>query len=158
MKYMKQIGVISTIAFIAELLHFAIPLPIPASVYGMAILFFCLCLGIIKMEMVEDVADWILSIMPIFFIAPTVGLIEAFGDIQGQVIPLVLMCFISTVVVTSITGLTAQAIIRLRKDKKEEKKMNDILLSSTFFGVSISLLTYFLGMFLRKNLIKIKRV
>lgn len=29
--------------------------------------------------------------------------------------------------------------------------MNDILLSSTFFGVSISLLTYFFGMFLRKK-------
>ena len=29
--------------------------------------------------------------------------------------------------------------------------MNDVLLSSTFFGVSISLLTYFFGMFLRKK-------
>lgn len=29
--------------------------------------------------------------------------------------------------------------------------MNDLLLSSTFFGVSISLLTYFFGMFLRKK-------
>lgn len=29
--------------------------------------------------------------------------------------------------------------------------MNDVLLTSTFFGVSISLLTYFLGMFLRKK-------
>ena len=118
MKYMKQIGVISTIAFIAELLHFVIPLPIPASVYGMAILFFCLCFGVIKLEMVADVADWILSIMPIFFIAPTVGLIEAFGDIKGKVIPLVLICFVSTVVVTAVTGLTAQGILRLRKEKK----------------------------------------
>ena len=118
MKYMIQIGVISTIAFIAELLHFILPLPIPASVYGMAILFFCLCLGIIKMEMVEGVADWILSIMPIFFIAPTVGLIEAIEDIKGQVIPLLLICIISTVVVTSVTGLTAQGIIRLRNRKK----------------------------------------
>lgn len=118
MKYMKQIGVIATIAFIAELLYFVIPLPIPASVYGMAILFFSLCFGIIKIEMVEDVADWILSIMPIFFIAPTVGLIEAFEDIKGQVIPLVLICIISTVVVTSVTGLTAQGIIRLRNGKK----------------------------------------
>ena len=118
MKYMIQIGVISTIAFIAELLHFVIPLPIPASVYGMVILFLCLCLGIIKIEMVEDVADWILSIMPIFFIAPTVGLIEAFGDIKGQVIPLVLMCLISTFVVTAVTSLIAQAIIRLRREKK----------------------------------------
>lgn len=118
MKYMKQIGVIATIAFIAELLYFVIPLPIPASVYGMAILFFSLCFGIIKLEMVEDVADWILSIMPIFFIAPTVGLIEAFEDIKGQLIPLVLICIISTVLVTSVTGLTAQGIIRLRKGKK----------------------------------------
>lgn len=119
---MKQIGVISTIAFIAELLHFVIPLPIPASVYGMAILFFCLCFGVIKLEMVADVADWILSIMPIFFIAPTVGLIEAFGDIKGKVIPLVLICFVSTVVVTAVTGLTAQGILRLRKEKKGGKE------------------------------------
>ena len=118
MKYMKQIGVIATIAFIAELLYFVIPLPIPASVYGMAILFFSLCFGIIKIEMVEDVADWILSIMPIFFIAPTVGLIEAIEDIKGQVIPLLLICVISTVAVTSVTGLTAQGIIRLRNRKK----------------------------------------
>ena len=122
MKYMKQIGVIVTIAFIAELLYFVIPLPIPASVYGMVILFVSLCLGIIKLEMVEDVADWILSIMPIFFIAPTVGLIEAFGDIEGQVIPLVLICIVSTFVVTSVTGLTAQGIIRLRKKKKGGKE------------------------------------
>ena len=122
MKYMKQIGVISTIAFVAEVLHFVIPLPIPASVYGMLILFLSLCLGIIKMEMVEDVADWILSIMPIFFIAPTVGLIEAFGDIKGQVIPLVLLCCISTVVVTAVTGCIAQAIIRLRRKRKGGKE------------------------------------
>ena len=122
MKYMIQIGVISTIAFIAEILHFILPFPIPASVYGMVILFLCLCFGIIKMEMVEDVADWILSIMPIFFIAPTVGLIEAFGDIKGQVIPLVFICFVSTVVVTSVTGLIAQGIIRLRKERKGGKE------------------------------------
>ena len=122
MKYMKQIGVIATIAFIAELLYYMIPLPIPASVYGMTILFFSLCFGIIKIEMVEDVSDWILSIMPIFFIAPTVGLMEAFENIKGQVIPLLLICVISTLVVTSVTGLTAQGIIRLRNGKKEEKK------------------------------------
>ena len=35
--------------------------------------------------------------------------------------------------------------------EKGKKKMNDLLLSTTFFGVSISLLTYFFGMFLRKK-------
>lgn len=120
MKYMKQIGIIATIAFMAELLYFVVPLPIPASVYGMGILFLCLCFGIIKIEMVEETADWILSIMPIFFIAPTVGLIEAIEDIKGQVLMLVFMCVISTVVVTAVTGGIAQSIIRLRSKRKGE--------------------------------------
>lgn len=122
MKYMKQIGVIATISFIAELLHYFLPLPIPASVYGMVLLFVLLCLGIIKLPQVEDVADWMLSIMPIFFIAPSVGLINSFDSIKGQVLPLVLICFVSTIAVTGLTGLVAQGIIRLQKKKKGGKK------------------------------------
>ena len=122
MKYMKQIGLIATISFISELLHYFLPLPIPASVYGMVILFVSLCLGIIKLPQVEDVADWMLSIMPIFFIAPSVGLINSFDSIKGQVLALVTICFVSTVVVTALTGLIAQVIIRVQKKRKEGKK------------------------------------
>lgn len=122
MKYMMQIGIIATLSFIAELLHFFLPLPIPASVYGLVILFVLLCFKVIKLPQVEDVADWMLSVMPIFFIAPSVGLINSFDSIKGQVIPLVFICFISTVVVTALTGLIAQGIIRLQKRKKGEKK------------------------------------
>ena len=122
MKYMKQIGIIATISFVSELLHFFLPLPIPASVYGMVILFVFLCLGIIKLSQVENVADWLLSIMPIFFIAPSVGLINSFDSIKGQVLPLVFICFISTIVVTALTGLVAQGVIRLQNRKKGGKK------------------------------------
>lgn len=118
MKYMMQIGIIATISFTAELMHFFIPLPIPASVYGMVILFLLLCLKIVKLPQVEDVADWMLSIMPIFFIAPSVGLINSFDSIKGQVIPLIVVCFVSTVVVTALTGLIAQGIIRMQKKKR----------------------------------------
>lgn len=122
MKYMMQIGIIATISFIAELLHFFLPFPIPASVYGMVILFVLLCLKVIKLPQVENVADWMLSVMPIFFITPSVGLIKSFDSIKGQVIPLVFICFISTVIVTALTGLAAQGIIRLQKKRKEGKK------------------------------------
>ena len=122
MKYMKQIGIIATISFISELLHFFLPLPIPASVYGMVILFVLLCLGVIKLPQIEALADWLLSVMPIFFIAPSVGLINSFDSVKGQVIPLVAICFVSTVVVTSLTGLIAQGIIRLQKRIKGGKE------------------------------------
>ena len=122
MKYIIQAGIIATISFIGELLHFFVPLPIPASVYGMVILFALLCLKVIKLPQVEDVANWLLSVMPIFFIAPSVGLINSFDSIKGQVLPLVFICFISTIVVTALTGFVAQGIIRLQNKKRGGKK------------------------------------
>ena len=126
MKYMIQAGIIATICFIGELLHFFIPLPVPASVYGMVILFVLLCLKVIKLPharpQVEEVADWLLSIMPIFFIAPSVGLIKSFDSIKGQVLPLIFICFISTILVTALTGLIAQGVIYLQKKKKGGKE------------------------------------
>lgn len=122
MKYIIQAGIIATISFIGELLHFFVPLPIPASVYGMVILFVLLCLKVIKLPQVEDVANWLLSVMPIFFIAPSVGIINSFDSIKGQVLPLVFICFISTIVVMALTGLVAQGVIHLQNRKKGGKK------------------------------------
>ena len=50
MKYLIQMMIIGGITFLGEMLHVLIPLPVPASVYGMAILFVCLCLHIIREE------------------------------------------------------------------------------------------------------------
>ena len=118
MKYIKQFALIALLTFIGECLNLLIPLPVPASIYGMVLLFLCLQTGIIKLSQIEDTADLMLGVMPIFFIAPSVGLINSFDSIKGQVIPLVVICFVSTVVVTSLTGLISQAIIRLQKKKK----------------------------------------
>ena len=42
MKYVKQFLIILAISLIGELLKYVLPLPIPASIYGMVILFICL--------------------------------------------------------------------------------------------------------------------
>ena len=119
MKYIFQIGIIAGISFAAELLYIFLPLPVPASVYGLIILFILLCMKVIKLEQIEDVADFMLAIMPILFIEPSVGLMTSFEAIKGQAVVLVLMCILSTVVVTTVTGLVAQTIIRIRNRKDE---------------------------------------
>ena len=119
MKYIFQIGIIAGISFVAELLYIFLPLPVPASVYGLIILFILLCMKVIKLEQIEDVADFMLAIMPILFIEPSVGLMTSFESIKGQAVVLVLMCILSTVVVTTVTGLVAQTIIRIRNRKDE---------------------------------------
>ena len=45
MKYLKQLLIILGISFLGELLKYFLPLPIPASIYGMVILFALLLSG-----------------------------------------------------------------------------------------------------------------
>ena len=53
MKYLKQFGIILLISFIGEILNNAVPLPIPASIYGIIILFAALELKIVKLDSVK---------------------------------------------------------------------------------------------------------
>ena len=62
MKYVHQFLIIMTISFIGELLGLLLPLPIPASVYGLAIMLICLFTRVIKLNQIEEVADWLILI------------------------------------------------------------------------------------------------
>ena len=50
MKYLKQFLIILVISLIGELLNKLLPLPVPASIYGMVILFIGLLSGVIKLS------------------------------------------------------------------------------------------------------------
>ncbi len=118
MRYVKQFGIIALISFIGEILYIVLPFPIPASVYGLVLMFLLLITKIIPLKAVEEVSDWMIGIMPLFFVPPTVALVTSFDVVKGQIVPLVVVCFISTVVVTLVTGWVAQFVIR-RKQKQE---------------------------------------
>ena len=121
MKYLQQLAIIVTINFIGEILNHFIPLPVPASVYGLVILFICLCTGIVKVHQVDDVARFLLAIMPIMFLAPNVSIINSFAQVKEQAVSLVIIAFVSMMTVMAVTSLTAQWYIRLkRKHRKTE--------------------------------------
>lgn len=122
MKYIIQIGIITGISFIAELLHAVLPFPVPASVYGLLLLLLLLLTGILKEEHIRETADFMISIMPLFFVPPSVALMTSFDIMQGSILKLLAMCMVSTVVVMVVTGSVAQYIVRIGKRKQEEQK------------------------------------
>lgn len=125
MNYIFQLAIIFGVSFAGELLNAILPLPVPASVYGLVIMFLLLCTKIVKLEQVENAAEFLMSIMPLFFIEPTVGIMNSYGLVKGKIIPLFIACFLSFVVVMVVTGLISQAIIRFQhKDKKSESKQS----------------------------------
>ncbi len=113
MKYVKQLMIIFSISFIAEVLEYLIPLPIAASVYGLVLMLAALITKIIRLEQVERATDFLIEIMPIMFVPPTVSIMTNFAVLQEILIPLTLICVVTTVVVMAVTGHAAQFLMRI---------------------------------------------
>lgn len=118
MNYIFQLALILGVSFVGELLNAVLPFPIPASVYGLILLFLLLCSKIVKLEQVEQVAGFMISVMPIFFIEPTVGIINSYGLVKGKIAALFIAAFLSFAAVLAVTGLTAQAIMKFKNKEK----------------------------------------
>ena len=120
MKYVKQFAIIALMTFIGECLNRLLPLPVPASIYGMVLLFLSLQTGILKLSQIEETADLLLGVMPIFFISPTVSLMSSIGGIKDSLVEVFVICIVSTIAIMAVVGLVSQAIIR--RDRTEDKQ------------------------------------
>lgn len=116
MKYLNQFLIILGFTLVGEALQRIVPLPIPASVYGIALLFLSLCLGLIKVEQVKEAGAFLTSILPVLFVAPAVGILENWALIKDALIPMFLLILATTFLTFGISGSITQAIMG-----KEEK-------------------------------------
>ena len=121
MKLLYQFGVILAVTFVGELLYALLPLPIPASIYGLIVMLICLGTKVVKLSQVKIAADFLIDIMPPMFIPAAVGLIVVWGDLKEISIPVVVITCLSTVIVMVCTGKVTQTLIR-RKQKTGEMK------------------------------------
>lgn len=110
--YLKQSALIFGFTLLGEALSRLIPLPIPAAVYGLVLLFAALCLKIVKVEQISKVSDFLLTILPILFVSPAVNLLESWGILAPYILPIVLIVVASTVLVFIVAGLISQALCR----------------------------------------------
>ncbi|MGA9517806.1 MAG: CidA/LrgA family protein [Trichococcus sp.] len=120
MHYLKQFTVIIAISAVSELLALFIPLPIPASIYGMSLLFLLLMKGVLKLQQVENAANLLLGIMPALFVVSGAGLITSYGQIAENFASWVAVNIGSTIVILTTTGLLAQGMIRRKKAKEAD--------------------------------------
>ena len=101
-----------------EALHVLIPLPVPASVYGLVIMLIALGTHIIRLEQVKEAAEFLIEIMPVMFIPAGVGLMESWGELKAVLVPVLVITLVSTIVVMIVSGRVTQAVIRLEKKHK----------------------------------------
>lgn len=117
MKLLRQFLIILLLSFAGEGLHALLPLPVPASVWGLVLMLLCLCLGIIRLEQVERAADFLIVIMPVMFVPAAVGLTESWGVLRPVLLPVVAIMVLTTVLVMVVTGHVSQFVIRRREKR-----------------------------------------
>lgn len=122
MKYIKQLFIILIVSFVGELVHFLVPLPIPASIYGLAIMFLLLEFRIVKVEQIKDVSSFLLGIMPVLFVPPCVGFINAMPLMKQYGVQFMVIGIGTTILVMVSTGWVVQIIMNIRNRKSENSK------------------------------------
>ncbi len=118
MKLLRQFLVIMAVSFVGEILHAVLPLPIPASIYGLVLMLALLMTGALKLSAVEDAGKFMIEIMPVMFIPAGVGLMESWGELKAALVPVLVITLVSTIVVMVVSGRVTQAVIRMEKKHK----------------------------------------
>ena len=112
MKYFKQFGIIITISFVGELLHEVIPLPVPASIYGLCLLLLLLLTGVVKEKHIARAAGFLLGIMSLLFVPAATGILSVWDEAKRLLLPLAVAIVPVTIGVMAATGLSVQAVQR----------------------------------------------
>lgn len=121
MKFIRQFSIILIISFAGEILNYLIPLPVPASIYGLVIMLICLMTGLVPLDAVKDTGKFLIEIMPLMFIPAAVGLLESWGVLKPVWIPVIAITVISTIAVIAVTGHIAQLVLKRGNMGKENR-------------------------------------
>ena len=105
-----QVLFLHVFLFLGAALKEVILLPIPASMFGLFLLFLTLWLKIIKLEWVEKGANWLLAELLLFFIPSAVGIVNYDEILSLQGAEIVGLIGISTIIVMGMTAVTAEKI------------------------------------------------
>ena len=106
------------VSFVGEILHAVLPLPIPASIYGLVLMLALLMTGALKLDTVEDAGKFMIEIMPVMFIPAGVGLMSSWGTLKPVLVPVSVITVVVIITVMLASGWVSQLIIR--RDKKKE--------------------------------------
>ena len=119
MKYLKQFAMILGVCLVGEGLKALLPLPIPASIYGLVLMLIALMCGLLKLEQVENAADFLIQIMSPMFIPAAVALMDQLSVLRAILLPFMVINFVGMVATFAVTGRVSQFFLNRKKGEKQ---------------------------------------
>ena len=107
-KYIFQFARITAFCLAGEILAVVLPLPIPASVYGLLLMVAALKTGVLKLDQVRETGLFLTGIFPLLFVPAAAGVMELGSQLMDLLLPVVLAIVPITALVMAVTGMVAQ--------------------------------------------------
>ncbi len=122
MKYIKQFAIIIAVSFVGEIAAHFIPLPIPASIWGLTLMLVLLITKIVPLGAVSETAKFLVSLMQIMFIPAAVGLLTSVDALRSAWLPIVISIVAVTPVVFFCSGKLTDVVISKSHAKDGSKE------------------------------------
>lgn len=121
MKFFRESILLLSIYFVGEIISKGLNLPIPGNIIGMILLFILLSTNVLKVEKVENLANFFLDHLAFFFIPAAVGLMTSFASLKGSIFKIILLCILTTIIVISVTTVTVEFICKRKSNGKNNE-------------------------------------
>ncbi|GMO28775.1 MAG: hypothetical protein Ta2F_04140 [Termitinemataceae bacterium] len=119
MKILTQLAIIFGFGIVGEAIAYFVKAGMPASVWGIIILYIALSFKLLRPAQIELCADFLNANMALFFLPPSVALIEQFDVLKYALIQFIVICFIATFITFFVTYYTVFFVKRLLERGKK---------------------------------------
>lgn len=129
-QYLRAFLLIYLCLIIGNLISTLLPFSLPGSIIGMLILFSLLTIQVIPVEWIQPGCHLLLKNMTMLFIPIGVGIMNYYDQLSQQIIPILLSCIVSTLIIMIIVAYSSHYIHRetnintLDNYKQQRKKQN----------------------------------
>ncbi|AJO59288.1 antiholin-like murein hydrolase modulator LrgA [Bacillus subtilis] len=121
--FLTQAFIFAVIMLVSNMIAAIVPIPIPASVVGLVLLFLLLCLKVIKLEQVETLGTSLTSLIGFLFVPSGISVMNSLGVMQQYGLQIVLVILLATIILLGATGLFSQLILSLSGKHKTAADM-----------------------------------
>ena len=102
-----------------------LPLPVPASVYGLLLLLAALNFRIVRLEDVKEVGSYLTGIFPLLFVPAAAGVMDLWAELHAMLLPVLVALVPVTFLVMATAGRVTQRFAKAEPELEEELVNDD---------------------------------
>ena len=118
MGILAQIGIVLAVCLVGEGVAALLPIPFPASVISMVLLFLLLATKLVRPHHIKQKSNFLIANMAFFFVPAGVGILRYADVLWANLLPLLAICLITTPLVYGVTAWVVQLTMRAMQKKE----------------------------------------